>query len=109
MNIRILTLAIEDLDRGRNFYERQQRGLGDYFLDALFSDIDSLLLHAGVHQKIFGYFRALSDRFPYAIYYRVDGGEICVWRILDCRQNPDHIERGLTEHHADDKPAPPDQ
>ena len=98
MNIRILTLAIDDLERGRSFYERQQHGLGDYFLDTLFSDIDSLLLHAGVHRKVFGYFRALSDRFPYAIYYRVDDEEICIWRVLDCRQNPDRIEHVLTEH-----------
>jgi hypothetical protein len=29
------------------FYERQETGLGWYFLDSLFSDIDSLLLYAG--------------------------------------------------------------
>jgi hypothetical protein len=28
--------------RGRHFYERQQAGIGDYFLDSLFADIDAL-------------------------------------------------------------------
>ncbi len=88
MKIRLLTLALDDLDAGRRFYERQQTGLGDYFLDSLFSDIDSLLLYAGIHRKIFGYYRTLSRRFPYAIYYRIEDKEIQVWRILDCRQNP---------------------
>jgi hypothetical protein len=40
--IKILPSALEDLDRGRRFYARQGRNLGDYFLDSLFADIDSL-------------------------------------------------------------------
>lgn len=59
MKLRLLSLAHEDLLAGRAFYERQQAGLGAYFLDSLFSDIESLLLHAGVHARHFGYFRAL--------------------------------------------------
>ena len=88
MKIRLLSLALKDLDAGRRFYARQQADLGDYFLDTLFSDIDSLLLYAGIHPKVFGYHRTLSRRFPYAIYYRVEGEDIQVWRVLDCRQNP---------------------
>lgn len=95
MSIRLLSVALDDLDSGRRFYERQQAGLGDYFLDSLFSDIDALLLYAGIHQKVFGYHRTLSKRFPYAIYYRVEGDEIQVWRVLDCRQNPASITERL--------------
>ena len=50
MKIEILSLAIQDIDAGQQFYEQQQEGLGTYFQDALFSDIDSLLLYAGIHQ-----------------------------------------------------------
>lgn len=88
MTIRLLSLALDDLDAGRRFYERQQAGLGGYFLDSLYSDIESLLLYAGVHAKVLGCYRALSRRFPYAIYYRLEGEEIQVWRVLDCRQRP---------------------
>lgn len=95
MKIRLLSLALDDLDAGRQFYERQQAGLGDYFLDSLFSDIDSLLLYAGIHQRTFGYHRTLSRRFPYAIYYRVAGDDIQVWRVLDCRQNSASITKRL--------------
>ena len=42
--------------------------------DSLFSDIDSLTLYGGVHPKIFGYYRMLSKRFPYAIYYKLMEG-----------------------------------
>jgi plasmid stabilization system protein ParE len=83
------------LKQAEIFYGRQQPGLGAYFLDTLFSDIEALLLYAGVHAQIFGYFRALSKRFPYAIYYKVNGEDIEIWRVLDCRQNPRRIAEAL--------------
>ena len=95
MRIRLLSIAVDDIESGRHFYETLQAGLGEYFLDSLFSDIDSLLLYAGIHQKVFGYHRTLSRRFPYAIYYRVEGDEIQVWRVLDCLQNPASIAKRL--------------
>ncbi len=98
MKLRILTLALNDLDVGRRFYERQQPGLGDYFLDSLFSDVDSLLLFAGIHQQFHGYHRTLSKRFPYAIYYKVIGDEVQVWRVLDCRRHPASTARALDQH-----------
>jgi len=42
MKIRILKSAQEDLREGYWFYECQEAGLGDYFLDSLNSDIESL-------------------------------------------------------------------
>ena len=95
MKIEILDIAMGDLQNGQQFYERQQEGLGAYFLDSLFSDIDALLLYAGIHQQFSGYYRALSKRFPYAIYYRVCDETIQVWRVLDCRQKPSHIAGAL--------------
>lgn len=95
MKIEILDIAMGDLQNGQQFYERQQEGLGAYFLDSLFSDIDALLLYAGIHQQFSGYYRALSKRFPYAIYYRVCDETIQVWRVLDCRQKPLRIAGAL--------------
>jgi hypothetical protein len=68
MKITILPSARSDLAAGSAFYENQQEGLGSYFLESLFSDIDSLLLYGGIQRKVFGYYRLLSKRFPYAIY-----------------------------------------
>lgn len=98
MQIEILSIAMSDIEAGQQFYEQQQAGLGAYFLDTLFSDIDALLLYAGIHQQFFGYYRALSKRFPYAIYYRVSGELIQVWRVLDCRQKPSSIMGALEIH-----------
>lgn len=95
MKIEILSIAMGDIQSGQGFYERQQEGLGAYFLDSLFSDIDALLLYAGMHQQFFGYYRALSKRFPYAIYYRISEQTVQVWRVLDCRQKPSRISTAL--------------
>ena len=60
MKVEILDEAQEDLLNGFRFYESQSEGLGDYCLDSLFSDIDSLQIYAGIHSVHFGYHRLLS-------------------------------------------------
>jgi len=97
MNVKILPSAENDLINGYNFYENQGTGLGSYFLDSLYSDIDSLRIYAGVHSKHFGsYNRMLSKRFPYAIYYRIEDNLAVVYAILDCRRRPSGIRKRLT-------------
>jgi plasmid stabilization system protein ParE len=95
VKIRVLDLAEADLLAGFYFYELQSPGVGSYFLESLYADIESLCLYAGVHRRVFGFFRLLSRRFPYAVYYRLHEGEIQVWRILDCRRDPHWIRRQL--------------
>ena len=46
MKLKILASASQDLIDGHWFYEKQTEGLGTYFLDTLFSDIDSLAIYA---------------------------------------------------------------
>ncbi len=95
MRIRILSSAVDDLHTGQLFYEGQGVELGDYFLDSLFSDIDSLVLYGGVHVKVFGYHRLLAKRFPYAVYYTLEEDLITVTRVLDLRRNPHDIRTDL--------------
>jgi len=100
MRIRLLSSAFNDLVRGRNFYKQQGEGLDGYFSDSLFSDIDSLILYAGIHRKVFGFHRLLSKRFPHAIYYQMETeNEVVVYRVLDCRQNPDKTHASLKKTH----------
>ena len=95
MRIRILSSAMDDLHTGRLFYERQGEGLGEYFFDSLFSDIDSLGLYGGIHAKVFGYHRLLSKRFPYAVYYTLEDDIVVVCRVLDLRRHPSRIRQAL--------------
>ena len=95
MQIQILNEAEQDLLEGARFYENQAVGLGQYFLDSIFSDIDSLQIHGGIHLKYFGYYRLLSKRFPFAIYYFIENDIAQVIAILDCRQDPEKLKNRL--------------
>jgi len=96
MRLRILSSALGDLDRGRRFYEGQGAGLGAYFLDSLFGEIDSLILYGGIHRQVFGCHRLIARRFPYGVYYRLEPGRVVVvWRVLDLRHSPLSIQKAL--------------
>jgi len=96
MKIKILNSANQDLVDGYWFYEKQEEGLGIYFLDTLFSDIDSLKVYAGIHPMHFEkYHRLLSKRFPFAVYYRVENDTALVYAVLDCRRNPAWIRNKM--------------
>jgi plasmid stabilization system protein ParE len=95
MKLRLLRSAIEDLADGRSFYDLQQPGVGDWFFDSLFSDIEALASQAGVHSFHFKFHRLLASRFPYAIYYKILDGEAVVFRVLDCRRDPRKIAADL--------------
>jgi plasmid stabilization system protein ParE len=97
MRIVILPSARDDLARGVGFYETQGEGLGEYFRESLISDVDSLKIYAGIHQRVFGFHRLLSKRFPYAIYYLNDEAAVFVRAILDCRRDPKALSRKLSK------------
>lgn len=46
MKIEIHDGAEKDIIEGFKFYEQQIEGLGNYFLDSIFSDIESLQIYA---------------------------------------------------------------
>jgi len=95
MNVHISDEAEADLLAGFVFYEQQNPGLGNYFLEILHAGIESLGLYAGIHRKIFGYHRMLPERFPYEVFYRIDGDDVTVVRVFDCRRDPRWIERQM--------------
>ena len=97
MKVALSPGAEQDLLDGFEFYEFQQANLGWYFLDSLYSDIDSLGLFAGIHPKRFGaLYWTTSKRFPFSIYYHLADGTATVVAVLDSRQNPSKTQIRLT-------------
>ncbi len=95
IRIRISNEALDDLNEGFWFYEAQESGLGDYSSNQLLADIDGLKVTAGIHKQGGSYYRLLSRRFPYAVYYTFEDGEAVVWAVVDCRRNPEWIRKHL--------------
>ena len=111
MTVVILEDAAEDLESGAQFYESCATGVGDYFLDSILPDLDSLILFAGVHPIYFGFHRMLSKRFPFGIYYELEESVVYVFchygsaarSSLDSETFAGKIAGGY--HHADPKSA----
>ncbi len=96
MKVRIEAPARNDLVQGYEFYEESEEGLGEYFLASLYADIESLRIFGGIHRKEYSSLhRALSRKFPFAIYYAVEMGEVVVKAVLDCRRDPSWIRKRL--------------
>jgi hypothetical protein len=88
MRVELRVEAREDLVNGALFYGRQSPGLDEYFIESLHEDLKALERIPGVHERYRGFYRKLSRRFPFAIYYLVKGDVIDVVGILDCRSDP---------------------
>lgn len=96
MTVRVLKTARADLAAGYWFYEQQERGLGDYFLRRIYENLELLERIAGIHRKTnSGFHKMIARRFPYAIFYRIQGDTVEVFAILDGRRSPDWIGQQL--------------
>ena len=84
----VLREAADDLETGYVFYEKREKGVGDYFYDNLIADIESLIIFAGIHTLVERLYRMLSKRFPYAIYYQISDQMDYVVAILPMKRDP---------------------
>jgi len=81
--------ALDDLEKGRAFYEMQAPKLGDYFYDTLIAVIESLRLYADIYVPSHGFYKLLSKRFPYTLYYDIPSEQIArIVAVLDQRCRP---------------------
>jgi len=94
-DVKVLAEVAKDLKDGKDFYDKKEPGVGDYFWDSILADIESLIIYAGIHNKKFGLYRMLAKRFPYAIYYEIKGKVAYVVAVLPMRRNPLWIEKSI--------------
>jgi len=87
--VRLRPEAEQDLGEAAGWYEQQQPGLGQQFLDEVTVSLSRIsetpLAYPVVHRATR---RALVKRFPFGIFYLVEGGEIVVVAILHGSRNP---------------------
>lgn len=92
----VLAEAAEDLGQGWEFYNKKEEGVGEYFLNSILVDIESLQLFHGIHSVHFGLHRLLATKFPFGIYYRDDPCVVRVIAVLDLRRDPIWIRNSLS-------------
>jgi len=86
-SLRIRPEAEQDLAETKLWYERKRAGLGDDFLLCVEETLDRIqrlpTVHAPVYKDVY---RAFVRRFPYVVYYRVDGNLITVLAVMHGRR-----------------------
>jgi toxin ParE1/3/4 len=80
--------AEADLREARSWYNSQRLGLGDELLAEIARAI-RLLAEQPERRPIYynGFRRLLTHRFPYKIFYRVEGDRVIVFRILHAKRD----------------------
>ena len=89
MEIRLREEAEADLNEAAIWYQEQQRGLGYDFLDEIRDLLQSIqlqpLAYPIVHRNTH---RALTNKFPFGIFYRIEAKFIVVLAIMHASRHP---------------------
>ncbi len=92
--------AESDTNKAYIYYQDQQPGLGDRFLDELIDFYKKLKKHPTYYSFISGAktSRAIPLKvFPYSIIYEITGRELHVFAVHHFRQHPDHFIKRITK------------
>lgn len=85
----IKPLAEIDATNAANWYNDKREGLGEEFLLALEAKIYAIQRNPNQFQVIYkGIRRALTERFPYGIFYICENETICILAIIHSSRNP---------------------
>ncbi|MCE0497963.1 MAG: type II toxin-antitoxin system RelE/ParE family toxin [Methylacidiphilales bacterium] len=88
--------AKADAQDAYNWYEEQDRGLGDEFLRCLESAFDKIAKNPQQYPVRFDDFRRiLLRRFPYAVYFEYDDISVYIYYVFHCSQNPAKLSKRL--------------
>lgn len=88
MKLQYTRRAKDDLELAYAWYERQYKGLGGEFLNCIETAIQSIMANPLIYQLYYDNFHGcVVRRFPFVIFYTIEGKEIVVHSIFDSRQD----------------------
>ena len=83
-----------DIEATFHWYENEKSGLGVDFLDELRAAYDQITEGPLKYQELrSGIRRALLRRFPYAVYFAIEGNVIVVLAVLHASRDPAEWQR----------------
>ncbi len=90
MKLRYTERAKDDVELAFAWYEKQRRGLGFEFLDCVEITVKSILENPEIYRIYYSIFRGcVIRRFPFSVFYTVEGTEIVVHSVFGNRQDPE--------------------
>jgi toxin ParE1/3/4 len=80
--------AETDLREARDWYESQRAGLGEQFIAEIEAALQALVRDPQRYTVYYrGFRRVFVRRFPYKLFYRLEGDRVIVSRILHARRD----------------------
>ncbi|MQA99725.1 MAG: type II toxin-antitoxin system RelE/ParE family toxin [Actinobacteria bacterium] len=87
--VRITPEAEADIQEAYVWYQQARRGLGSQFLDVVQGTLSQVAGHPQAFAVVHGGIRrALLLRFPYGIFYVLDGEDVAVLGCFHARRDP---------------------
>jgi plasmid stabilization system protein ParE len=91
MKHRFAEEALEEFIAAGRYYNQQVSGLGDAFVDEVEAGIQTILNAPEVWRVVEDDVRRyLIGRFPYGIYYTIEGDVVVIWAVKHLHRNPDY-------------------
>lgn len=89
LQLRVRPEAEQDLEEAAIWYEQQRSGLGDEFLNEVLRTFEKISEQPALHPILHrGTRRALTHRFPFGVYYRVQEKQMVVVAVMHGSRNP---------------------
>lgn len=87
-DVKVHAIAKQDARRAFRRYEERREGLGEEFLECVETGLERISRMAASYANAYRDLKRVSvRRFPYGIFYRVDGSDVLVVGILHNRQD----------------------
>jgi hypothetical protein len=78
------------------WYEEKTTGLGEEFLRLFYAQAREIPRNPFLHSTVFQDFRRrLLRRFPYAIYFRIEGETVVIYGLFHCARDPHIIKKSI--------------
>jgi len=88
----------EDLASNYNWFEQKQLGLGNDFLNEFYSITESIEIRPYLNSILYNNIRRkLMKKFPYAIYYVIQGNFVLIIGVFHFARNPRLIQSSLKD------------
>ena len=88
-DVRVRHAAEQDIIEARSWYDEQETGFGDRFVDEILRVLDRLGESPFLYQMVYrDVRRAVVRHFPYLVWYRVTGTTVTVLAVTHGKQHP---------------------
>jgi hypothetical protein len=97
-SLRLLPELVEDAHEAFVWYEAAATGLGHELLRCYFAAVAIAHREPLLFRKVYRDFRrVLLDRFPYALYFRIEQQTVVIFLLIHGGRNPALMRRTLRE------------